>query len=114
MNELKDVTSLVIDAEKSEPHLIDGMQPKVIAYPQTFEELSSILLIASNHRLAVMPLGGGTRSSFGNPLTKLDLLIEMSRFTGIIDHNPNDLTATVLAGTTISSIQDSFLIIIFY
>ncbi len=86
-------------------HAIEGRRPDAVVYPADLRELQNVLSVASDRGLAVAPWGGGTRVAYGNPLKRLDLVVDMSDLNGVVEHNPADLTATVQAGITISALQ---------
>ena len=46
-----------------------------------------------------MVRGGGSRLSWGTPAARCDLVIDMSRVTGVVEHAAGDLVARVRAGT---------------
>ena len=97
-------TSLLNDlAAITGPDAITADQPPRVS-PATTEELSRILAFASGNNLAVSPTGGGTKLSWGNPVTP-QLLIDTRKLTGIREHIWQDLTCTVAAGATWSQLQ---------
>lgn len=70
--------------------------------PTTVEECAAVLDFASEHRLAVLPWGGGTHG-FGPPATP-DVVVGTSGFDSI-DWRPDDLTAVVGAGVTVAALE---------
>ena len=87
-------------------HAIEGRRPDAVVYPADLRELQDVLSVASDRGLAVAPWGGGTRAAYGNPLKRLDLVVDMSDLNGVVEHNPADLTVTVQAGITMSTLQE--------
>ncbi len=71
--------------------------------PTTVEECAAMLDFASEHGLAVLPWGGGTHG-LGPPTTP-DVVIGTAGFGGI-DWRPDDLTAVVGAGVTVSALEE--------
>ena len=87
-------------------HRIGDATPEVVVFPDSIEELALLMAEASEIGLAVAPWGGGTRTELGNAISRLDLVADLSRLDGLIEHNPGDLTCTVQAGMQVSSLQE--------
>ncbi|MDG0866069.1 FAD-binding oxidoreductase [Candidatus Lucifugimonas marina] len=87
-------------------HSLDGFTPSTIEYPETLEQLSSAL--GSEHKAgkSVIPHGGGTRIGIGNIPTAYDTAIDLSKFTGEIEHEPGDMTVVANAGVKIATLND--------
>ena len=83
------------------------MQPRIVVEPGSEKELASVLRLADEAGLAVIPCGSGTKLSWGNSPTRADLLLSTARLDKIIEHVWADLTATVEAGCTIQKLQDT-------
>jgi glycolate oxidase FAD binding subunit len=64
-------------------------------------------LVADAHGAgyAVVPWGGGTHQALGNPLSRYDVALDLQELSGIVDHQPADLTLTVKAGTPLAVVQ---------
>ncbi len=86
-------------------YVIDGLQPKAVALPDSVDELSRVMSAAHEAGLAVAPWGGGTRTSIGNRLNRLDVVVDLSRLNRVVQHTPADLTATFEAGIALSDAQ---------
>jgi glycolate oxidase FAD binding subunit len=84
-----------------------GTQPRIVVEPGSEKELASVLRVANEAGLAVIPCGGGTKLSWGNPLARADLLLSTARLDEIIEHVWADLTVTVEAGCTWHKLQES-------
>ena len=84
---------------------VDGLRPKVVVLPGDTGQFSGAMAAAFEGGFAVAPWGGGTRIELGNPISRLDVIVDLSRLNRVIQHNPADLTATVEAGVTLSSLQ---------
>ena len=78
--------------------VVDGVEARASARPQTAEALAAMLREAAAESLQVMPLGGGRAIGMGNPPARVDLLIETSGLDRVVDFSPHDLTVTVEAG----------------
>ncbi len=55
--------------------------------------------------LGVVPRGGGTKSGWGNPPVRADLILSTARLNRVIEHAWADLTVSVEAGCTIQNLQ---------
>jgi len=82
-------------------------QPRIVVEPGGEKELASVLRLANEAGLAVIPCGGGTKLSWGNSPTRADLLLSTARLDKIIEHVWADLTVTVEAGCTIQKLRDT-------
>src|SRR5258706_12615401 len=86
---------------------VGGLQPKLVVEPGTERELAEILRLSNEGGVAVIPRGGGTKLSWGNPPVSADLILSTARLTKIIEHAWADLTVTVEAGCTIQKLQET-------
>ena len=75
-------------------------RPDLVVYPETTEDVSRVLALASEHRVSVTPFGVGT-SLEGHVIPVCGgISLDLSRLTGILEISPGNLTATVSAGVT--------------
>src|SRR5258705_5385941 len=86
---------------------VGGLQPKLVVEPGTERELAEILRLSNEGGVAVIPRGGETKLSWGNPPVRADLILSTARLTKIIEHAWADLTVTVEAGCTIQKLQET-------
>lgn len=86
---------------------IDGITPQAVVSPGSTGELSELLAIANREGLAVAPRGGGTQLLLGNPISRLDVIADMSRLNGVVQHNAADLTLVVEAGITLGVLREA-------
>jgi glycolate oxidase FAD binding subunit len=77
---------------------IAGVLPKWVIEPGNERELAQVLKLANETGLSVIPRGGGTKLSWGNPPKRADVVLSTARLDGIVEHAWADLTATVEAG----------------
>jgi glycolate oxidase FAD binding subunit len=85
-------------------HLISQREGRVVASPQTTEEVSAITRYANQNKLAIEIAGAGTKRRWGNPV-EANILLETARLLGVRAHMWQDLTATVAVGTTWATLQ---------
>jgi glycolate oxidase FAD binding subunit len=83
-----------------------GSRPELVLEPATEVELASVLRLANEAGLAVIPRGGGTKLGWGNPPARADLVLSTLRLDHIVEHAWADLTVTVEAGCTIGKLQE--------
>ena len=76
-----------------------------IVEPQSGEEAAEILRCANEDGAAVIPRGGGTKSDWGNPPARTDVMLSTARLNRVVEHAWADLTVTVEAGCTITELQ---------
>lgn len=99
--------------EISEKHedsfVVDNMSPEAVFTPKTTDELRDLVNQANADNLSVVPFGGGTRKNFGMPPTRYDIALDLRELSGVTHYNPDDLTISVQAGTTLDSLQSVLL-----
>lgn len=95
--------SAVQNGEAARP--VDGVAPRWAVAPCATEELGAVLALAQSEKLVVVPRGSGSAMALGHPLARVDLVVDLGRMDGILEYNPDDLTATVGAGVTLSSLE---------
>ncbi len=101
--------TLGVDAvsEGSATDAIDGIEPNVVAFPRSMDELSRLLSFANGEGLAVAPRGGGTQLGLGNRLERLDVVADISGLNRVVQHNAADLTLVVEAGITLAALRET-------
>ena len=80
-------------------------RPDVVVYPVTTEEVAAVLALADERRVPVTPFGAG--SSLEGHVIPLagGISLDLTRMDAILDVSPDDLTATVQAGTSRSALE---------
>lgn len=97
----------IAEIEDAQLYQIGDQQPTFVAQPGSVEEVSALLRHANELNLAVSAWGGGAQRALGNPLARLDLLINMQRLNKVLEHYPSDLTAAIQAGSTLQAANDA-------
>ncbi|MFQ5897169.1 MAG: FAD-binding oxidoreductase [Candidatus Methylomirabilia bacterium] len=87
------------------PYVLEGRTPEVAAFPGSVEEVSELLVLASEAGISVIPWGGGTKIEVGAPPSALGLVLGVKRLNRLLEHEPGDLTATVEVGMTLEELQ---------
>jgi glycolate oxidase FAD binding subunit len=81
--------------------------PIAVVEPESVAQLSSVVARCQADRIAMMPVGSGSKLAWGGPV-KTDLplvLISMARLNQLIDHADGDLTVTAQAGMKFADLQ---------
>jgi glycolate oxidase FAD binding subunit len=81
------------------------VQPRLVLEPTSEQQLTAALRLANDANLAVIPRGGGTKLSWGNPPARADIILSTARLDKIIEHAWADLTVSVEAGCTIQKLK---------
>lgn len=102
---IPDAIDFAIVRPGSAADAIDGIEPDIVASPQSMDALSHLLAFANEERLAVAPRGGGTQLSLGNRMKRLDVVVDMSGLNRVVEHNAADLTLVAEAGITLASLR---------
>ena len=97
-------TSLEEIASALGPGLVSERAGQVVTSPQTTEQVSAVLRYADAHGLKVEIVGAGTKRAWAGQPTGA-LVLETRGLQGVREHSWQDLTATVMAGTTWAEMQ---------
>ncbi len=81
--------------------------PEVVLKPASAEEISAIMRLCSQHRIAVTPRGGGTGLSGGALPVHRGVILSMERFNRILDIDELNLQATVEPGVITQVFQEA-------
>ena len=84
---------------------VEGVEPRWIIEPSAADELSRAVAWARGEQLSVVPRGGGTKLSWGNPPGRADVILSTRRLNRVLEHAAGDMTATVEAGCTVAEFQ---------
>ena len=92
-------------ASGSDGDLIGGMRPRWVASPASVDEVSAVLRLASDSGLAVVPRGAGTRLQWGVAPSQCDVVLDLTRLDGLVEHTSGDLVAVAQAGMRLDDLQ---------
>jgi glycolate oxidase FAD binding subunit len=87
-------------------YAVQGVVPACMVTPGSLEELSAVMRVAYERRMAVVPWGGGTQQNLGGLPARVDLLVRTERLNRVLIHEPDDLTISVEAGITLGALQE--------
>lgn len=82
---------------------VGGVPARLVAAPTSTEEASAV--VAASKGLAVVVRGGGTKLHWGPQPSDLDLIIDTSRLTGMVEHAAGDLITVLKAGTPLEELS---------
>ena len=69
--------------------------------------MARVLTDAARRGWNVVPMGGGTKSDWGNPPERIDLVLSTLGLNRVLEHAAGDMTVTVEAGCTIAALQET-------
>ena len=95
----------LVPAERLSEYAVDGVTPSAVVTPRSIDELSDLMRLASAQELRVIPWGGGTQISLGNPPSGADVVVRLTSIDRFVRYEPADLTVTVEAGMTMATLQ---------
>ncbi len=85
---------------------IDGVVPRVVAQPESAEDVAAMLASASKERASVVVRGGGTKTRHGDARRRRSTSSSArSGSTALVAHEHADLTATAQAGARIDDVN---------
>ena len=84
---------------------IDSVSPQVVARPDSTAETAALLRACHERDLAVTVRGAGTKSSWGAPPTRVDVVVETSAMDRLVEHAHGDLIATAGAGMPLADLN---------
>ncbi|MBV9280608.1 MAG: FAD-binding oxidoreductase [Chloroflexi bacterium] len=112
---LRDLQGIVGEShalEASEADAVDGVVPGFVAEPATIEEAREVMALAGRPSggsgsagLAVVPRGAGSKLHWGNPPSRLDLILSTRRLNRVLEHAAGDLVVRAEPGVTLESLQ---------
>lgn len=84
-----------------------AVAPLAVVLPRTVSEVSDVLRLCNEAHQSVVPQGGMTGLAGGSIPSGKDVCISMERLVGIEELDRAAATMTVLAGTTLQTVQDA-------
>jgi glycolate oxidase FAD binding subunit len=84
---------------------VDDLTPRWVVRPRSVDELTAVMAVGAEERLAVAPRGGGSTLDLGAPPARLDLVVDLTGLDAIVEHNADDLTVTVQAGLPLPALN---------
>jgi glycolate oxidase FAD binding subunit len=86
---------------------VAGVPARYVAAPASTGEASEVLRLAAQHDLHLVARGSGTKLDWGAPPTAVDLVVDTTGISGVVEHAAGDLVVVVRAGTTVEALQST-------
>lgn len=90
-----------------EPSIVELPRPDVIVWPRTAEEVSSILKYANDHKIPVIPHGGGGGVTGGTLALVGGIIIDLQKLNKVIEINEESFYVTAQAGMIGQHLEDA-------
>jgi len=81
--------------------------PDVVVFPSSTEEVSRVMILASQHGIPVTPRGGGTGLSGGALPIRGGIVLSMERLNRILEIDADNLIAVVEPGVITQELQET-------
>ena len=85
---------------------VAGVAARYVATPTSTQQAAELLGAAAQHDLTVVPRGAASKLDWGLPPERVDLVVDTTSLTGVVDHAAGDLVCVVRAGTPVGELQD--------
>jgi glycolate oxidase FAD binding subunit len=86
---------------------VDGMLPVLVAEPDSTAQTSEVMRAVADHGLTVVPRGHGTKLTWGTPPSRVDVVVDMSGMSRVVEHAAGDLIAVTEAGVRLADFQQA-------
>jgi glycolate oxidase FAD binding subunit len=86
---------------------VDGVRPSYVATPRDADAVAAVMAAADDKNLRVVARGAGSKLSWGNPPTNVDLVVDMSGLDAVLEHAAGDLIVRVQPGVRLAKLQDA-------
>ncbi len=83
---------------------IDGVTPTAFVSPVEVEQVQALVRYARAEKLALIPLGSGTKQCFSAPPSRFDLALSSAQLTAVTDYDYDNLTIAAGAGATLAQL----------
>jgi glycolate oxidase FAD binding subunit len=91
----------------TEADAVSGIRPRLVLEPNDQQQLAAVLRLANEGNLTIIPRGGGSKLSWGNPPARADMILSTARLNKVVEHVWADLTVSVEAGCTFQNLQSA-------
>lgn len=102
---LTDASEIRFDDLTLDRYAVEGVRPSAVVWPRSEEELGRWLREVHRHRAKVLTWGAGELMHLGGAPEGHDLAICTTRLNKVLDFDPENLTISVQAGTTLAQLQ---------
>ncbi|MHB8295472.1 MAG: FAD-binding oxidoreductase [Acidimicrobiales bacterium] len=106
---LAELASICGDANAREAgpsDCLDNVLPAAVVTPGSTAELAEVMRAAQRSGLSLLVRGTGTKLRWGNPPSRVDLVMDTARMATVIEHAAGDLVVRAQAGVPLGVLQD--------
>ncbi len=86
---------------------LQDVVPRVVVEPETVAQVSSVMHAASQQGLSVVPRGTGSKLGWADPPRSADVILDLGRLRGVLDHAAGDVVVVARAGTRLAELQET-------
>ena len=79
--------------------------PSCVVMPRTVDELSRVMALSCENGWRVLPMGQGSKLSWGGLADGIDVVVSAARLNRIVEHAIGDFTVTVEPGLKVADLQ---------
>jgi len=84
---------------------VGGVVPREVVRPTSAAEVADVLRAAAADRLTIVPVGGGTKTSWAAPPSSCDLVLDTTGLDRVVEHVAGDLIVVAEAGVRLADLQ---------
>ena len=92
-------------AHRLQQALQPDLLPIGLVIPDTVEQLSAVVTKLHHDRIAMVPMGSGSKLAWGAPVSQPAVFVSTEHLNKIVDHAIGDLTVTAQAGIKFDALQ---------
>jgi glycolate oxidase FAD binding subunit len=97
---------IIVGSELRAAYTVDGKGPAVIVRPCNALQTAQVLALCNEEGASIIPWGGGTQISLGNPPRSYDVALDLSDLDAIHEYDAANLTLTAGAGCTLGVLAE--------
>ena len=105
LREIVGKANVIHDPVKLKALAVEGVIPRILVSPGTIDETSKVVAYAYSEKLAVIPIGNGTKMGLGGIPKQVDILLSTRRLNRYTDYDIANLTLGVECGVTLAEAQ---------
>jgi glycolate oxidase FAD binding subunit len=94
------------EVEDRERFTIAGREPEEVIFPESVEQVSSVLQAVHEQGRSLIPVGCGAFLHIGGIPRRYHVALSLQRLNRVVDYQPTDMTVTVEAGMTLARLQE--------
>jgi glycolate oxidase FAD binding subunit len=91
------------DATKDDE--IGGVRPRWVATVDGTDEVAAVLRVATEYGLRVVPIGSGSKRDWAAAPEAVDLVLDFSAASEVVEHAADDLVVSAKAGTPVAEVR---------